>query len=179
MRIRSLAGALALLLVVTSSLAAQGRPQTRQGFWFNASLGYGSLGCDNCNDNREGGASGGISLGGTVGKNWLLGVGAAGWNKDEDNGSLAVGTLDFRVRFYPSATGGFFLTGGIGYGAIRVEIDGFDDQTENGAALLFGLGYDIRIGKNVSLTPFGNVFGVKNDDADANVAQIGLGITVH
>jgi hypothetical protein len=179
MRLRPLAGFIAVLLLLPAALHAQGHPQTRQGFWFNVGLGYGSLGCDDCNDEREGGFSGGFALGGTVGKNWLLGVGGAGWNKDEENGSLQVGTLDFRARFYPSATGGFFLTGGIGFGSIRIEIDGLGDHTENGAALLLGLGYDFRIGKNVSLTPFGNVFGVKNDDADANVAQIGLGVTVH
>lgn len=178
MRLRMLSALTLLFLVATTSLHAQ-RPQTREGFWFNVGLGYGSLGCDDCNDEREGGFSGGLSLGGTVGKHWLLGAGLAGWNKDEDNGRLSVGTLDFRARFYPSASGGFFLTGGVGFGTIRLEIDGFGDTSENGGAVLLGLGYDIRVGKNVSLTPYGNIFGVKNDDADANVAQIGLGVTVH
>lgn len=174
---RRLSGMALLLatLFLTSTATAQ---QTRQGFWFNVGLGYGSLGCEDCED-REGGFSGGFALGGTVGKHWLLGVGGSGWNKEEDNGRLSVGTLDFRARLYPSATGGFFLTGGIGFGSIRIEIDGLGDHTENGASLLLGLGYDIRIGKNVSLTPFANAFGVKNDDANANVGQIGLGVTVH
>lgn len=177
MRVRRLSGIAVLLatLLLTSSAAAQ---QTRQGFWFNIGLGYGSLGCDDCDD-RTGGASGGLSLGGTLGAHWLLGVGFAGWSKEEDGATLRVGTVDARLRFYPSAAGGFFLTGGLGYGQIHAEVDGFGSRTQNGGSLLLGLGYDARIGKNVSLTPFWNGFAVKTDDSDANVGQIGLGITVH
>ena len=47
------------------------------------------------------------------------------------------------------------------------------------AAALVGLGYDFRIGTNVSLTPFVNGYAMKNDNTDANVGQIGLGLTVH
>ena len=43
----------------------------------------------------------------------------------------------------------------------------------------FGLGWDIRVGRNVSLTPFYNGFAVQTANADGNVAQIGLGVTIH
>lgn len=176
MRLRSSALiAMLLLLAGTSTLTAQ---QTRKGFWFNVGLGYGSLGCDDC-DGREGSISGGLSLGGTLGPQWLLGVGTSGWSKEENGVTLQTGTLDARVRFYPSATGGFFLTGGIGLGTIYAKVDGLGSDRENGVGVLLGLGYDARIGKNVSLTPFWNGFAVKTDNADANVGQIGLGITIH
>jgi hypothetical protein len=42
-----------------------------------------------------------------------------------------------------------------------------------------GLGYDIRVGQNVSLTPYWNGFAASTSNADANVGQIGLGVTVH
>lgn len=113
---------LALLLVNVSTAFAQDR-HARKGFWFNGGLGYGSLGCDNC-DGREGGLSGGLALGGTLSQKFLLGVGTTGWTKSEGGATLTVGTLDARVRFYPSATGGFFLTGGLGVGSISAELAG-------------------------------------------------------
>lgn len=155
-----------------------GHPQTRQGFWFNVGLGYGSLGCDNCNG-REGGLSGGLSLGGTLSQKFLLGVGTTGWTRSEGGTTLTVGTLDLRFRFYPSATGGFFLTGGLGVGSIHAEVNGFGSDTETGGAAVVGLGYDARVGSNVSLTPFLNGFAVRSSNADANVGQIGLSVTIH
>src|SRR5207245_2106658 len=105
-----------LLLCLISGLSVGASPalaqhsQTRQGFWFNVGLGYGSLGCQGCSG-RTGGLSGGLSLGGTLTPKLLLGVGTTGWRKSENGATLTVGTLDARVRYYPSATGGFLLTG--------------------------------------------------------------------
>jgi hypothetical protein len=175
-RITGLAACL-LFMGLTTTAEAQ-HPQTRQGFWFSGGLGYGSLGCDNC-DGREGGLSGGISLGGTLSEHWLLGVGTTGWYKSEGGTTLSVGTLDARVRFYTSARGGFFLTGGLGLGEIGASVDGFGSDTEYGVGAVLGLGYDFRIGRNVSLTPFWNGYAVRSDDADANVGQLGLSVTVH
>lgn len=175
MRLRTLTGIVALLFLATTTASAQVQ---RKGFWFSGGLGYGSVSCDDCDD-RTGGGAGYLSLGGTVSPRWLLGVGTAGYTRDDDGVTYSVGTLDFRVRFYPSVTGGFFLTGGIGFGSIRVDVEDGPEDSESGGALLLGLGYDVQIGRNVSLTPFANAFGVGNDDTDANVLQIGLGITVH
>jgi len=88
---------------------------TRQGFWFNAGLGYGSLGCENC-EGRTGALSGGLALGGALSQKVMLGVGTNGWTKSEFGSTLTVGTLVALIRFYPSPTGGFFLLGGSGLG---------------------------------------------------------------
>lgn len=167
----------ALMTAIAAVPAVAQHPQTRRGFWFNGGLGYGSLGCQNC-DGRTGGLSGGISLGGVLSRNVLFGVGTTGWTKSESGVTLTVGTLDARFRFYPKATGGFFLTAGLGLGAISAS-GGGDSQTETGVGLMLGLGIDIRIGDNVSLTPFWNGFAVSASGDDANVGQLGLGITVH
>ena len=163
------------LLMVTP---VAGIAQERHGFWFNGGLGYGSLGCDDCGS-REGGLSGGLSLGGTLSPKFLLGVGTTGWYKDEGGASLTTGTVDARIRFYPSTTGGFFLTGGLGVGSVRVAVDGFGSASETGAGAMLGLGYDIRIGSSLSLTPFWNGFAVRTSNTDANVGQLGLSLTVH
>ncbi|MGH9895263.1 MAG: Bor family protein, partial [bacterium] len=125
----------------------------RNGFWFNGGLGWGSLGCENCGG-REGGLSGTIGLGGTVSQKVLLGLTSNGWTKSESGVTLSVGTLTGMIRFYPSNTGRFFLTGGLGIGSIYAEIDGFGSDTEVGGGALLGLGYDIRIGDNTSLTAY-------------------------
>ena len=171
-----LASAIALL-AGAAPLAAQ-NAQVRDGFWFSGGLGYGSLGCDNC-DGREGGLSGGLSFGTTLSPKLLLAVGTTGWSRSESGASLTTGTLDARLRYYPSMSGGFFLTGGLGLGTMRASLSGFGSETEIGLGAMLGLGYDFRIGSNVSLSPFWNGFAVRTSDADANVGQLGLGITVH
>ncbi len=93
--------------------------------------------------------------------------------------TLTVGTVVALIRFYPSATGGFFLLGGLGLGTIHAEADGFGSDSETGGGALLGLGYDIRIGRNTSLTPFWNGFAARTSNADANVGQLGLSITLH
>jgi len=52
-------------------------------------------------------------------------------------------------------------------------------ESEFGVGLMLGLGWDIRVAKNVSLTPFWNGFAMSNSNVDANVGQIGLGFTIH
>ena len=153
---------------------ASERPPLREGFWFNVGMGLGSLGCEDC-FNRTNGFSGGLSLGGTIGNRVLLGVGTSGWAKNVDGELLTVGTLDARVRVYPAGRTGFFLTGGVGLGTLSYG----EDDAELGLGLILGVGWDIRVGRNVSLTPFWNGFAMANDVVDANVGQIGIGVTIH
>lgn len=164
------------LLAAPVTVSAQ-NPQTRHGFWFNAGLGWGSLGCQDC-DGRTGGLSGGLSFGGVLSPHFLLGVGTTGWTKNEGDVRLTVGTLDARLRFYPKASGGFFLTTGLGLGSISASAFG-QSESETGVGFMLGLGYDFRIAPNLSLTPFWNGFAVSTSGADANVGQLGISLTVH
>jgi hypothetical protein len=149
------------------------RPQARDGFWFNLGMGFGTLGCEDC-IGREDGLSGGLSLGSVVSDRVLIGIGTTGFAKEVAGEILSVGTLDARMRFYPVRTSGFFLNGGIGVGSLS-----FAGDSEFGLGLMLGLGWDIRVGKNVSLTPFWNGFAMSNSNADANVGQLGIGFTIH
>lgn len=178
--VQIVAVAAALAVIADSAEAQRSRARNtnlRDGFWFSGGLGYGSLGCDNCGS-REGSMSADLSVGGTLSQRWLVGAGTSAWSKTEQGARLTVATLDARVRFYPSTTGGFFLTGGIGAGSLRGDVGGIS-ATETGVGTILGLGWDIRVARNASVTPYWNGFAMKNSNADANVGQAGIAITLH
>jgi hypothetical protein len=149
------------------------KPQVRQGFWFNVGMGYGTLGCEDC-ITRDHGLSGGLSLGAALGDHVLLGVGTTGFAREFEGELFSVGTLDARVRVYPAKRSGFFINAGLGLGSVA-----YAGEYEFGLGAMLGVGWDIRVGRNVSLTPFWNGFAMANSNIDANVGQIGLGITIH
>jgi len=151
--------------------------QAHDGLWFSGGLGYGSLGCDNCGS-REGGMTGDLAFGTTISQRLLVGVGASAWSKSDQGARLTISTLDARVRFYPSTTGGFFVTGGLGLGSARGDFGGFS-ETQNGIGTVLGLGWDIRVAKNTSITPYWNGFAMRSNDINANVAQAGIAVTLH
>ena len=133
----------ALAMTATADAQANSPEIRRQGFWFSGGLGSGSLGSTDCSScDRTNGLSGGLSLGGTISPRVLLGVGTTGWSKNVDGTTLTVGTLDARVRLYPSLTSGFFFTAGVGLGSISGS---FDDDTESvtGTGAVLGVGVDL------------------------------------
>lgn len=156
-----------------------GRPHTREGFWIGFGLGAGSLGCDSCDGERATGFSGNVKLGGTVNSRVLLGAETNGWYKSEDGVTLNYGNLSAVVYFYPSATGGFYLKGGLGLATASVDLGGFGSASETGSGAVLGLGYDARVGKNFSLTPYLNFLGGSFSGGTVNVTQFGLGFTWH
>jgi hypothetical protein len=123
---------------------------------------------------RFNGLSGGLALGGTLNEKWLFGVGTTGFSRTVDGDTLSLGTLDARFRFYPKPTNGFFLTGGLGVGTAE-----YAGESEVGFGVILGLGYDARVGKNISITPFWNGIGMSFDGVGVNFGQIGVGITIH
>jgi hypothetical protein len=176
---------LATLALVVGALPAHSqaaRPQTRQGFWFGFGLGYGSICGEDCDD-RAGSGSGYLKLGGSVSQKVLIGFEANTWIKSEDDVTVSQTNGSGVIYFYPSATGGFHLKAGIGFVNARVALDLGNGTTissnETGGGGLLGLGYDIRVGRNISLVPFLNFLGGKYNDGETNFYQIGLGLTVH
>jgi hypothetical protein len=170
------------LAVMTLCLAGTAMGQYQQthrqsGFWFSAGLGWGSLGCQDCTS-RTGGLSGNLALGGTLSQKLLLGVSGNGWTKSENGSTLNVNAITAAARFYPSARGGFFLIGGLGIGTVSAAVSGFGSGSETGVGALLGLGYDMKIGPKVYLTPYWNGFAMNSSSTNANVGQIGLGVTV-
>lgn len=176
------AGFCALLaLALASTASAQQAAQTRQGFWIGGGMGYGSMGlhCTGCTGvDRQGGLSGYIKLGGTLRENILLGVESNGWRKSEAGATVTMGNFSGAAYWYPMATQGLFLKGGVGYSIMRLD-DGTTATDDSGFGLLGGVGYDIRVGRNLSVTPVANWFRGGFDGGSADVLQLGLGVTSH
>jgi outer membrane protein with beta-barrel domain len=167
-------------ILLAGSASAQ-QAQTRQGFWIGGGLGYGSMGisCDGCGDTgREGGLSGYFKLGGTLRPNILLGVETNGWTKSEAGTTLTMGNLSGAAYWYPMPTAGLFLKAGAGYSVLDLDT-GFGDGSESGFSVQGGLGYDVRVSRNLSITPVANWIRGGYDGFSANVLQIGMGITSH
>jgi len=184
------------LLLLGSSVAWAGHPQERQGFWIGFGGGYGSadVSCDEVCEGgeREGSFTGFCKLGGTLNERVLLGVEGNGWIKEEDDVTVTLGSFTGTVTFYPQASGGFFLKGGVGISYVDTEVQvGTLTATlsKTGWGVLAGLGYDLRVGRNVSLTPSVNFhYGEPGDLTfegetlagwKQNVVSFELGITFH
>ena len=152
--------------------ALAGDAQVRKGFWISFGAGYGSAQarCDQClSGSREGSFSGTIRLGGTLGEHWLLGWEGSGWLKNNASGWLpgyvgadrTLGTSSLIALYYPKPSSGFFLRAGGGasyagfsYGGCSNDVCSVDEAANGvGLGLIAGVGYDVRIRPNLSLTP--------------------------
>ena len=192
-----LAAALAIVALMGALPARAGHSQERQGFWIGFGLGYGSANanCGGCgSSDREGSVTGYFKLGGTLSQQVLLGVEGNAWTKEEGGGRVTLGNASLTLTFYPVATSGFFLKGGGGLSYVDTSFSGEGitvSASKTGWGLLGGLGYDIRIGRNVSLTPCVNYYYGKVGDVSFadfgdvlpgfhhDVIDFALGITFH
>ena len=189
---------LAIWLVACTTLPAQ-RPQVRKGFWANLGFGLDNVAwqCDGCPKRSQGSRSLVLRVGWTLNKKALLGV--------ELNGSVigqtpSFDSLDQQVRarvatiaasWYPSAAGGLFLKAGVGRSWWYNREQGTSTNAESAAsAILVGAGYDLRVGRMISITPMLTLWGsLKADLKDGSttdatnfrntVAAFQVGATFH
>jgi hypothetical protein len=177
---RTIIAAFFLLVMTAGSAAAQGNPQTREGFWISFGFGYGSLGCDDCEDeedeDRLSGGSGYLRMGGTLSQRLLIGGEINVWGKEEGNVSFTVSNITPVLIFYPSADGGLFLKGGLGLANADVELGPLSGN-ESGVGLTLGAGYDARVGRNFALTPYFDIAVSSFDGISFNRYSFGLGFT--
>ena len=174
-------GMLALLGGAVPARAQDG-PQSRAGFWFGLGLGYGSLCGDEC-DMRSGAGSGHFKLGATVSRRVLVGFESNVWVKDEGGATLSQINGSGVMYFYPYRNAGFHLKAGVGFARATVAFittaGGTISSTETGVGALLGVGYDVRVARNVSVVPFFNYLRGKYNSGSTNFFQMGLGVTVH
>lgn len=169
-------GIVGVLVVAGPRWAAAQHPQTREGFWIGFGFGYGSLGfsCSGCGGS-EGAASGYLKLGGTLSPNLLVGGETDGWTKSETGTTVTAGNASLALYYYPQAKGGFFLRGGVG--VVTLAAGG---SSESGFGLVTGVGYDLRVAGNTSITPVANFnWGAPESGVKQHVFQLALGVTFH
>jgi hypothetical protein len=189
----------AVCVIAAAPLKAQQRglvpvsPNPREGFWIGFGLGGGSIGatCPSCTTDRTAGVTGFLRMGGTISQHVLLGGEADGWARSQNGVNGTMGFGSFVASIYPSAAGAFFFQLGIG-GMTYTEDDGINKITATAPAGSIGLGFDFRVGKMLSVTPFVNVLassavsfnvnGIKvptGQDLKLNLVHAGLGLTWH
>jgi hypothetical protein len=169
------------LASVPDDASAQGRPQTREGFFISFGLGGGTFGCEGCS-NRESGGAAHLTLGGAVSPQLLVAGELSAWSKEEGGARLTHSTAAAILQFYPSAENGFFVKGGLGFSQIEASASGGGfsfSAGDEGLGVTAGLGYDIRLGTNFSLSPYLLFVWSNFDGGAANHGQLGLSATFH
>ena len=166
---------------VITEMTEKTQPVTRRsGFWISLGGGPadGNIQCD-CPrtfaipEPWKGGAggSGTLALGGTVSPKLQLGAEISSWELSDDLNNIesvsSISLLSFIAKYYPNATGGFHLKGGVGVGTSTLErerqVNTLRRDTfrleASGLGMQFGLGYDIPLGsaKRFAITPFINL----------------------
>lgn len=188
--VRILLGSM-VLLTVASTASAQ-YPHRHEGIYATTGLGYGlaKVSCDQCgSSDRTGDLTAFLHVGGALSQSILLGGEVTAWSKvTESNDNRAVGTVNAVLTWYPSTREGFFIKGGVGLGYLRGDQDTdtgpiFFDK--GGVGYQLGLGYDLRIERNLSVTAVANWFGGNVGDIGAirnvtfNVIQLMAAVTFH
>src|SRR6266487_1476306 len=168
-----------LALVGATGVRAQ-HPQTRQGFWIGFGFGGGSahLTCNGCTDTTLTAGTGHLKMGGTVRPNLLIGGEVNAWSKPKENGEeFTVGNVSAIVQYYPAPANGFFLKGGLGYATFEDNSDSDGKATGSGFGFIVGLGFDIRVARNFSLTPIANLYyGGIGEVSQGGATTSGLGV---
>ena len=141
---------LACLALTASPLEAQER--SREGFWGAVGGGVGFNLTENSEGERLTGFSAFARAGWAITPSWLVAGDVIGWFYSESDVDLREGFLGGSVLFYPSATGGFYLKGGIGGAFVDLSAGLPSDGTSWGFGSTLGLGYDIRLGDTLNLT---------------------------
>ena len=156
MRLVRISATIALLVLFVGTAGQAQSRQRHEGFWIGFGIGGGVNA--SANDDRRGGGALSVRLGGTLSQRFLLGGELSVWGRQEDtilgDNSLTVtrSNATFTVMFFPSEAGGFYVKGGLGGANVEVEASG-EKVTEKGVGTTLGLGYDIRLGRNLYLTP--------------------------
>jgi len=188
-----------LALLPASLTAQQENRNVRQGFWAQFGLGAGSAGascsegidCGFNNDaGRETGPTATIKLGGTIKPTFLLGGGVTAYAKKIGDADVVYGATSLLFEFYPSPTGAFYFQGGPGYMIYEEDYGALGKAESSGFNVMFGVGFDIRVGRMLSLSPYGNYLLALSGDATwegsdlgfafrPNMFEFGVGLTIH
>src|SRR5207248_2128982 len=89
-----------------------------------------------------------LKLGGTPSRNLLIGGAINGWSHSGGGATETIGNVTASLFYYPVAASGLFLSGGLGFSSYNVDTS--PSITGTGWGFTAGVGYDVRVGRNVS-----------------------------
>lgn len=191
---RKARAALATLLALGATALWAQHPQVRDGFWIGFGLGYGPFdaSCSGCPSmNSESSFTGHLRLGGTLKPNVLLGGDIVAWTKSANGLDEVGGNTTATVYYYPMVRSGLFLKGGVGIALYDLSPNNSGSGVDGtGVGFTIGAGYDLRVGRNISLTPVGNFLFGSVGDIQQNgatlltgwkqtILEFGLDVTFH
>ncbi|MCH7876133.1 MAG: hypothetical protein IH965_12640 [Gemmatimonadetes bacterium] len=172
--------AVALLGIAASGVQAQQRrPGIREvhkhsGFWLSFGAGGGWEDTDFDFGNRGRGGAAYLRLGGTVNPRVLLGGEVLVWFNQSRGADFTRVNATVSALLYPSLGGGWFLKPG--FGVASYEVAGFE---RTGVATTIGTGFDLRVGRNLYVTPNVDYQVQFFDDATVGSLLFTVGVTWH
>jgi len=187
--------ALATLVVALAAHPSAASGQTPyEGMWLGLGAGAGSalVTCAVCIEDRQGGPSGYLRLGGTISPSVLVGGEGTIWVKTGEDLDRLMGALNGVVLLYPRPESGFHVKGGLG--VLRYQITDPDDADDTARVtsigVQLGVGYDLPVSSGYSITPFLNFVAssygsleqdndVVADQVNVTLIQFGLGLSAH
>ncbi len=179
-----------LVLMSAPGLQAQ-RVANRHGVWFGGGVGLGSarLSCTVCRAGRDGGTSGYLRVGATVTRQLLLGGETVIWYHTQSNVDYLLASVQAVVFLYPMPSSGFYIKTGLGIAQYSAK-DPTDKVSSQALAGQIGIGYEMAVGRAMSIVPFANFLGTTGADvrfndtvsglgAKTSLIQVGVGLTLH
>ena len=154
-------------VVTAAQLAGQERPE-RRGIEMSLGAGVGSLraSCDSCRGGggaRESGAAVHVWMGAPVGPDLLLGLDIVHWSTPQRDTGVALSVFTVSADYYPLPRSRWFVSGGVGVSSYAIT----PSLPSIGVGLSIGTGIDIRVARNFSLMPLGQLlWGTPRDVKD-------------
>jgi hypothetical protein len=122
-----------------------------------------------------------LRLGGTVSQHLRLGGEVLSWINENGPAVESLSSALFVAQFYPFASTGLYLKGGLGIGRNAVDFEDGYGTGDTGFAGLVGAGYELRLGRRIYLNPVIDFVGHRYSDRlggdyRERLVNFGLGI---
>jgi hypothetical protein len=145
----------AAIALLASTAAPAGAQESRDGFWISLGVGGGWNLARNIGDETKPGVAGYLRLGWAVTPQVLFGGEAIFWGREQSEQLFTRGNVTLTGLYYPVASRGLFLKLSLGVAFLDYfpTSDSTLVDTERGFGSNFSLGYDLRIGRSVFITP--------------------------
>ena len=126
--------------------------------------------------------AGHLSAGRTLTPQVLVAGELSGWTNRDGSARRTHINLSAAAQYYPMVERGLFVSAGVGGSLHQLSASGGGfsfSASDQGFGATAGAGYDIRVGANFSITPYGLLAWGSFEGGGAHHLQGGLGFTWH